>query len=408
VARKITIGADWDAMRPWLEGGRLRLWSRFPVEIAPDLIVTPLLFLTDGERAKHGHACTLPPHGLVVLHGRGDEHVCMLLEEVAPRLRHLPFAFVVDADARVLHPAGEQRMVLRLEELPSILRRVVIGYAPDELEPVIERFTEQQREAVERLPTKEDAEAFRALPEIQERIAAAVVGVERCPLRLWEAMLFRGENYRWELVSGEVPLIGELFSPLAANRTVLSCVADAEHAFGQRATERAGWITCGPMRMRQRGTCVEIRFRPSPADRRAAFLPRAELAGDDELPSLWGALIAGGGKGKTEMIAGYTDSVIQVHPSASPERVAHHLAAEVRRITGAEVSIFAPTADGDPADWPDEPGDEWRVSFRQRWVSVWMPIARDGAIAWDIHAGLHLSDDFRFWQWRREAERTKH
>ena len=27
---------------------------------------------------------------------------------------------------------------------------------------------------------------------------------------------------------------------------------------------------------------------------------------------------------------------------------------------------------------------------------------RDGALPWEIHAGLHLADEFMFWRWQRE------
>ena len=43
----------------------------------------------------------------------------------------------------------------------------------------------------------------------------------------------------------------------------------------------------------------------------------ARLPGDDARVSLWGVLVAGGGNGKTEMMAGYTESIVEVDPATS-------------------------------------------------------------------------------------------
>jgi hypothetical protein len=155
--------------------------------------------------------------------------------------------------------------------------------------------------------------------------------------------------------------------------------------------------------MRQRGTRVELRVRLSPADRRVAFLPRAQLPGEDALPTLWGALLAGGGKGKTELIAGYTDSIVEIHPAQSREHVALALADDIRRITGAEVVVAGEGPGAPPLRWPSEPGDAWHVHHWNRWVAVLMPMRRADYLPWAIHSGLHLSDDFLFWHWRRRG-----
>jgi hypothetical protein len=248
MSRKVTMGGDWNAMRPRL-GHSFELWSRFPAEIAPDLIVSPLLFGTSRAKQRgRAHACTLEPRGLLVLHGRGREHVDTLLEHVAPKLGRVPFAFVLDADAARLHPADRPSSWMPVSHLPAILRQIVIGFAPDDYVDVIDEVCREQREAFARLPAPDLVDEFLALPEVAERKADAAARAERAPLRLWEAMLWRGENYRWELVDGEVPLVGELFSPLAANRTFVTCIRDAERAFGVAADERGGWVVCGPMR----------------------------------------------------------------------------------------------------------------------------------------------------------------
>ena len=380
-------------MRPWLHTRSHRLWSRFPVEVRPDTILTPLLFL-DGPRGggDEDRSCTLPHGGLVVMHGRGERHMRFLLDEVAPLLVDVPLAFLLDADSGALHPARDRRVCLRLNQLPSILRSSVIGFAADEYADVIDRFTEEQATAILELPTHEEVEVYLSDPETITRVADAAARAEGAPLRLWEAMLWRGWNYRWELVAGEIPLIGELWSELAANRSLLQCVEDAERAFSERASDERGWIRCGPMRMRQTGSQVEIRFRPSPADRRAAFLPRARLAGDDARPSLWGVLAAGGGSGKTEMMESYTESVVEVDPVTAPT-VAQELAAEIVRCVGAEVIVCGERDEGG-AKWPEAPSSAWHVHHWKDYVSVLMPLGRDAHLPWDIQAGLHLSDDF--------------
>ncbi|MEZ4411177.1 MAG: hypothetical protein R3A52_32550 [Polyangiales bacterium] len=398
MARGIPYGADRNVRFPMYNGARLRLWSHYPAELAPDLIVTPMLFGTPREalRSQPDTVCTLPPRGLVVLQGRGEAHVRSLLEEVAPRLKGFAFAFVYDADQRRLHHVDRPELWMQPSQLPAILRQVLVGYdgGPD---VEVEVACEQLSRALREMPTPDEVETFRALPAIERRVAEAARRFEDNPLHLWEAMLWRGEAYRWELVNGEVPLVGELWSPLAANRTLLQCVADAERAFAQRATEDPAWIRCGPFRMRQRGSRVELRYRAPPADRRAAFMPASHVDGEDAMPSLFGALLAGGGKGKTEMIHGYVDSVIMAHERHDAGDVAEHLAGEIRRVVGAEAIV-----ERSEDYWPSEPGEAWRVYSSERYVYVYMPAGRAEHAAWDAQSGLHLSDDFVFWRWGRE------
>lgn len=77
--------------------------------------------------------------------------------------------------------------------------------------------------------------------------------------------------------------------------------------------------------------------------------------------------------------------------------VAEHPAGEIRRVTGAEATV-----ERSEDYWPSEPGDAWRVYSSKRYVYVYMPAGRAEHVAWDAHAGLHLSDDFVFWRWSRE------
>lgn len=402
MARGIPFGADRNVFFPMYDGERLRLWSHFPVELAPDLIVTPMVFGTPPEALSAGDdtVCTLPPRGLVVLQGRGDAHVSFLLDEVAPRLKDLTLAFIYDADRRRLRGASRPELWMEASQLPAIVRQVVAGFDGEHVARChgeLDRVCGEVRRALDEMPTQGEVETFRALPEVERRVAEAARRFEGNPLRLWEAMLWRGESYRWELVNGEVPLLGELWSSLAANRTLLQCVADAERAFGQRATEDPAWIRCGPLRMRQRGTRVELRYRVSAADRRAAFMPASHIDGEDAMPSLFGALLAGGGKGKTEMMESYVDSVIMAHERHDPGDVAEHLADEIRRVTGAEATV-----ERSSRYWPHSSGEAWRVYFWKRYVYVYMPAGRAEHAPWDAQSGLHLSDDFVFWRWHRD------
>jgi hypothetical protein len=405
MARKIAFLSDWNVVHPILDLGRFELWARYPAEIAQDLIVTPMLFGTIYEGAERGDVYTQPPCDFVLLHARDEAHLGALLDDVAPRLGALPDAYVLDANTGVVYDASRPGARLDLDAVVSGLaavmrRRGVSGFGDVS---VANAFVRSQRAVFEGLATGTQVETFRALPETGVRIAEVAAQAEANPLRLWEAMFWRGENYRWDLLRGECPLVGELWSDLAANRTLLRCVADAEHAFGVGADESRGWITCGPLRLRQRGSRVEIWFRMSPADRRAAFLPQTEVPGEDAMPSLLATLCAGGMNGKTEMLDGYTESVILAHPRLHAADVAGHLAEEIRRVVGAEVHLDAPDAEGGVAEHPEEPADAWRVRWWKRYVSVLTPMHRADSLPWEIHTGLHLAEDFMLWKMRQRS-----
>lgn len=400
MARRIPFGTDRNVHLPRYGGARLALWSYFTAEVAPDLIVTPLLFGTDPKKSHGSDRYTLDAQGILVLLARGEAQVAALFQDVAPLLRRFTFAYFYDADRRRLYDARRADLWMQPSQLSSIVRSVLAGFEGEHLDSrpgALDYVCGGLDRALDEMPTAEEVAAFRALPAVEARVAEAARRFEAAPIRLWEAMLWRGENYRWELIRGEVPLVGELWSPLAANRTLMQCVADAEVAFSVRATEDGGWILCGPLRLRQRDTCVEIRVRLTSADRRAAFLPSLRLEGEEAMPSLLGVLLAGGGKGKTEMMNGYVDSVLHVHERQRPEDVAAHLAGEIRRISGAGVTV-----EGSDRPWPESEGDDWRVYYWKRFVYVNMPAARAGGVAWDALSGLHLSDDFVFWRWRQE------
>ncbi|MBA3452311.1 MAG: hypothetical protein H0T42_04350 [Deltaproteobacteria bacterium] len=388
MARTITMGSDSMAMMRSWPGGAFRFGPRFSVELAPDVIVVPLLH---GDLRPPGHGCTIPTPRVLVMHGRGADHLELLSATIRPRLAGVPFAFVLDADRGLVEATSNGRHsgsydVARLPELIADAARV------EDCGGHREALIQELRPAFGEMATGAQAEEMLASVPVRTRIADACTRAEAAPLRLWEAMSWRGHNYRWELVDGEVPLVGELWSSLAANRTLLQCVADAAHAFSVEADERAGWITCGPMRLRQQRTRVEIRFRLSDADRRAAFMPASRAPGDAAVPSLFGTLLAGGHQGKSELIHGYTESVIEVHPDLRPATVARSLVEEIRRCTGAIAIEHAFDQGGEPEAGSTD--DRWHVRSSDGYVSVLSPMHRAGRLPWEIHSGLGLSDDF--------------
>ena len=114
--------------------------------------------------------------------------------------------------------------------------------------------------------------------------------------------------------------------------------------------------------------------------------------GADQLPSLFGALIAGGHQGKSELIHGYTESVVQVHPDLHPGAVASALAEDIRRCTGSIAIEHAFDEDSEPD--PGSTDDRWHVRSGDGFVSVLSPMHRAGRLPWEIQSGLGLSDDF--------------
>lgn len=388
MARPITMGSDCMAMMRSWPGGAFRFGPRFSVELAQDVIVTPLLH---GDVRAPGHGYTMPTPRVLVMHARGADQLELLESTIRPRLADVPFAFVLDADRGIVQATtnGRQAGSHEVGQLPELIADAArVETCGGHREVLIEEL----RLAFGEMATGQQVEKMLASASVRTRIADARRRAEATPLRLWEAMSWRGHDYRWELVEGEVPLVGELWSSLAANRTLLQCIADAAHAFSVEADERAGWITCGPMRLRQRDTRVEIRFRLSSSDRRAAFMPASGLPGDAAVPSLFGALIAGGHQGKSELIDGYTESVVQVHPDLHPAAVASALAEDIRRCTGAIAIEHAFDEDGEPA--PETTDDRWHVRSGDGFVSVLSPMHRAGRLPWDIQSGLGLSDHF--------------
>jgi len=378
MARTSAALYDWHT---FLDATRLRsvpcLWSRFPVELSADLIVCPHLY-NRSPSAAHRPAdddvyTYAGSSNVMVFCSRGDAHRAFLIDEVIPRVQeHVPLVCLVDGDAArfavaPIFPGGWRD----LGELPPLLARV---YGEPVMPPHVIEALERSRAGAPGPSVLYD------VPPSPARLAL----LERTPLRLWEALFWRGHTYRYEVVANEVPLIGELFSPLAANRTLVQLVSDAERLVGAPATERAGWHVVGPIRVRQLASQVEVRVRLSPADLRAAFLPQARLDGDDDLPSILGTMMAAGSKGKTELWNGWTWSTIL---SSSIERsrcVASHLQRQISAWTGAEATIV----DADSFNLPDEFRDVWFIEVDERFLTVYVPFGRERSLAWAVHAGM--------------------
>ena len=382
MARNNRILREWERVRGATRtSGEVRLWSRFPVELAPDLIVSPHLFdwpASSPHSAKRGaelYTCTGVPE-VVVFSAVSAEHRRFLEDEVVPRVHtFVRCVALVDFEADQLGFAPvRSRHVLPSEHLAPLLRiawgheRIPYGSFADLIQP----------------PEDRETAYFGPDDERPEDVARR----EAHPLRLWEAFFWRGHTYRYELINGEMPLIGDLLSPLAANRTLLQLVKDAERLERMRAEEREGWIHCGRFRMRQSAQFVEIRARLSSADVRAALTPQARVPGDEELPSVLGALTAGGDNGKTEMWNGFTWSSIAAASAAHSLEMAHVLRDELERWTETKATIV----DTDSFTPPNEPREEWFLVPRDHSLTTYVPFARHDCLPWEVHAG-----DF----WRR-------
>jgi hypothetical protein len=368
-----------------LEDG-LRLWSRFPLELAPDLIVCPHLFdwpasAPRGTRGRDVYTCAAAPE-VVVFSAVSPAHRRFLEEEVVPRVReHVRFVALVDFEADQLGFAPLGGPMLPAAHLAPLL----------EMAWGRERVAAGAFSELGRAPESGFEEMFFGPDDERPEDAARC---EAHPLRLWEAFFWRGHTYRYEVIDGEIPLVGDLRSPLAANRTLLQLVRDAERFEASRAGEHEGWIRCGRFRMRQQGRLVEVRARLTPADARAALMPVARVPGDDQLPTLLGALMAGGDNGKTELWNGFTWSTIQLASAAQSREAAHALADAIERWTETKATVST----GDAFKLPEESREEWFLVPHREWLTVYVPFAREECLPWQVSAGGF---------WRPQAPRAE-
>jgi hypothetical protein len=202
------------------------------------------------------------------------------------------------------------------------------------------------------------------------------------PIRLWEALFWRGVSYRYELVGGEVPLHARLGSAAAAAATLERVLLDAETLVREPRHEEAGFWRVGPVRARIHGDEVDLRVRMTPADVRVAFSPVARMARDDGPPTLFGALMAGADNGRTEMMDGWTWST-SVHDSEAHARAAGEaLEGELARWTGAHVGWVSES----PRQFSHDRFG-WYLRVHEAFLTIYMPFARDALLPFRVHAG---------------------
>lgn len=348
---------------------RLEVWSRFPLELDAQNIVTPHLYAwrRTGRLSRDGGTIAEPALFTLFAH-RSLAHREFLQTEVVPRvLRRCPHVALVDSEARTFEVAGTVASSARpLAELGGVLRRWtgdVEAFERYDLSSELDRY----EQLLGRTTTEVSTETAEQL--------------ERAPLRLWEALFLRGHADRYELLNGEVALVGDLGTGLAANRSLIQCTKDAEVYCGGKATEARGWIEAGQFRLRNQGPLLELRVCLNPADIRVAFMPRALMGGAETPPSLIGALLAGGDNGKTELMHGYTWSSIRCRNAEEVGELSVRFAEEIRRWTGAEAR--GPTEVG--SGYPDARDSSWHL---RTWagdvnlLEVFVPMYRDGLLPW--------------------------
>ncbi len=353
--------------------GNPRVWSRFPLELAPDLIVSPHLFdwPESAQTGSSAYTCAAVPD-VVVFSVVSPMHRRFLEETVVPRVHdYVRVVVLVDFEANemaVAHLGASPPIAVN--HLATVLREAW-GH---------NRIAEGRFAEICQTETPDEASFLYAPGDDHPDDPARC---EATPVRLWEAFFWRGHTYRYEVIDGEVPLVADLRSPLAANRTLMQCVKDAEGLEGVRASEATGWIRCGRFRMRHEERWVEIRARLSPTDLRAAFMPQTRVHGDEALPSVVGALVAGGDNGKTEMMDGFTWSTIELASPAQCREAARSLAESIKRWTGSDVRLHAGYA------WRHlkEHRDAWHIGRQSKWLSVYVPFWREVCLPWDVAVG---------------------
>jgi hypothetical protein len=311
----------------------------------------------------------------MVFVARGDQHLRFLLAEV------IPAAVARGIRVAVCDPAADRLAVAHRREIGwhglDHFGEICAGLGVDSaaIPAALARLRHGPLEPFER-------HVFGLDPRPVSR--AAVQRLEDHPLRLWEALFWRGHSYRYEIIEGAVPLVADMLSRLAANRTLLSLVRDAERLEARAASEGEGWIRCGRFRMRQLDTLVELRVHLSEADIRAAFAPRTRVPEDEREPTIVGTLLAGGDNGKTELVHGWTWSTIELPSEEHAGRIAELIASEIRAWTDQAAAVI-----GRDAELPEEHSPTWFVCAHGRWLTVYVPMARHDCLPFDVVIGGH-------------------
>jgi hypothetical protein len=115
-------------------------------------------------------------------------------------------------------------------------------------------------------------------------------------------------------------------------------------------------------------------------------VPRARVHGDGVSPSLVGALLAGGDDGKTELMNGWTWSTVTTDSAKDANALATKLQREVEQWVGAPALLT-----NKDFEFPKEPRDEWFVTARKHFVTIYVPFHREQCLPWDVHAEEYWS-----------------
>ncbi len=346
-------------------------WSCFPVEVdvgeAMPLIVSPHLYDLPETARSTADTYTLFGAPSVALFCARGLRVRQVRDEIVPRLRsRVPVVVLVEPEAAELTVwSSRPPLTAPLGDLELIVKELfgdsVFGTA---------RLLElAQREERAQVMTRSEPFDFG-----EEAVSD--------PIRLWEALFWRGPTYRYELVGDETPLHARLGSEPAARAALAQILVDAEALVHEPRREEDGFWRVGPVRGRVHGDEVDLRVRMTPSDVRAAFSPATRVAGDDRSPTVFGALMAGGDNGKTEMFDGWTWST-SIHDSEERARAAgESVAAEITRWTGAKVGWTS----GMPRETTHEP-NAWYVQAHREFLTVFVPFDRRRALPFRVQAG---------------------
>ena len=386
------VALDWNTVfaRVDIDGLADRhLWSRFAVELDERTIVVPHLFDQPRPFARYrrgrDHCTFVETPSFAVFLARSDEHETFVAREIVPAVhRRIPLVAVVRSDlARCRLAPLDAAPSFDVGHLPLLLNRWVGANdeAPAFPDDLFERDADYARFFVHEVPGPDD-----------------IASIEAHPLRLWHVLFGRGWSRRYEIVDGEVPLILELPTRLATNRTLMQCVRDAERLEEMHATEEAGWIRCGAFRMRQHDRILDLRVGLSPQDRRVAFGCERLSSGASELPSIPGVLLSGGDNGKTEMVHGRSWATAELDSPAEVARFLPRVVAEIERWTG-----LAPDVRDRSSGYPADPrnSERWilRRSDEEPWLDVFVPFGQADCLPfWAIagHLGLRQESNTTF------------
>lgn len=282
---------------------------------------------------------------------RSAEHQRFLREELATALRsRVPHVLVLDANA-------------------GLFSELEVAAGPRPLALLPARINEIMGSAC--VPSNAFAGLEDGAPALAEFSAAEV---EAAPLRLWEAYLLRGHAWRYELVHGEVPLVTDLRSPAAAQRSLQQCTEDAAVLYQAPPTPEDEWTRVGPLRLRCRGSLLELRLRLSSADRRLVFTPTVHGV-EDARPSLSGVLTACGEVGRTDLRGAHTLCTVLCRDQEEQDRLSQSLQESLRAL--AQQLQDAPAED-------EERPTTWLLGREGLMIHLWVPVQRQGHLPWRV------------------------